>query len=93
MRHRGSPALNTAVIAALIGLFVVTGAILWLLWSTEAQSAAGPLPFETAGLWAIVVVGGPIALFVALLIGRMRSGKASRRVDPETPPDDPAKGM
>ena len=43
--------------------------------------------------WGIVIVGGPLLLFIALIWAKMRSGKASRQADPSTPSDDPSKGM
>jgi hypothetical protein len=46
-----------------------------------------------AGIWLIVVVGGPILLGLAMLWGRTQSNKRDRQVDPNTPADDPARGM
>jgi hypothetical protein len=43
--------------------------------------------------WAIAVIGGPILLGLALAWGMMRSRKQDNRIDPNTPSDDPAKGM
>ena len=43
--------------------------------------------------WGIVIVGGPLLLGLALLWAMMRSRKASDRADPNTPSDDPSKGM
>jgi hypothetical protein len=48
---------------------------------------------QTTWLWFIVVVGGPIVLAVALIWARARTAKVDRRIDPNTPGDDPAKGM
>ena len=46
-----------------------------------------------AAPWGLVLVGGPLILLLALLWARMRSGKSARRSDPDTPPDDPSKGI
>lgn len=46
-----------------------------------------------AAPWGLVIVGGPLILVLALLWARLRSGKTARRADPDTPPDDPSKGM
>ena len=43
--------------------------------------------------WGIVIVGGPLLLGIALVWAMMRSRKASDRADPNTPSDDPSKGM
>ncbi len=43
--------------------------------------------------WALVIIGGPILLALALIWGRLRVAKRDRQVDPNTPGDDPAKGM
>ena len=43
--------------------------------------------------WGLVIVGGPLILLLALLWARTRSGKATDRADPDTPSDDPSKGM
>jgi len=43
--------------------------------------------------WGIVIVGGPLLLIIALAWAKLRSGKASRQADPNTPSDDPSKGM
>jgi len=44
-------------------------------------------------IWGIVVVGGPIILGAVLAWAAFRSARASRRSDPNTPGDDPSKGM
>lgn len=43
--------------------------------------------------WGFVVVGGPIILGLAIAWAYFRSAKRDRRIDPETPSDDPSKGM
>lgn len=43
--------------------------------------------------WAIVVIGGFIILGCALAWGYFQSAKHDRDVDPDTPGDDPSKGM
>lgn len=43
--------------------------------------------------WAFVVIGGPILLGLVLAWARLRSSKQAQRVDPQTPSDDPSKGM
>jgi hypothetical protein len=46
-----------------------------------------------AAPWGLVLIGGPLLLGLALLWARVRSGKAGRRADSDTPPDDPSHGM
>lgn len=46
-----------------------------------------------SSLWGIVIIGGPILLFAVLMWAKMRTGPKTRRDDPLTPSDDPAKGM
>ncbi|WP_396595102.1 hypothetical protein [Brevundimonas sp. R86498] len=48
---------------------------------------------QDAWPWALVVIGGPLILGIALAWGKLRSGKAMRRRDPDTPSDDPSRGM
>jgi hypothetical protein len=48
---------------------------------------------ETAFPWAIAIVGGPLVLFVVLFWVWLRSRKVDDRSDPDTPSDDPSKGM
>lgn len=43
--------------------------------------------------WLFVVVGGPLLLGLALLWGRTQASKRDQQIDPNTPADDPAKGM
>lgn len=43
--------------------------------------------------WAFVIVGGPIILFGLIGYGYLRSAKRDRDIDPNTPGDDPSKGM
>ncbi|MFC0633493.1 hypothetical protein [Brevundimonas balnearis] len=43
--------------------------------------------------WLLVVLGGPIALFIALAWSRTRAGRTNKRIDPATPGDDPSKGL
>jgi hypothetical protein len=43
--------------------------------------------------WGVAIIGGPILLGAVLVWGMMRSRKASDRADPNTPSDDPSKGM
>jgi hypothetical protein len=47
----------------------------------------------TAAPWLLVVLGGPILLFGALIWSRTQAARRNRRVDPETSPDDPSKGL
>jgi hypothetical protein len=44
-------------------------------------------------LWGAVIIGGPILLVSALIWAKLRTGPKTRRDDPNTPSDDPAKGM
>ena len=48
---------------------------------------------ESAFPWAWVIVGGPVLLFVVAFWAWLRSRKADDRIDPDTPADDPSKGM
>lgn len=43
--------------------------------------------------WGLVIVGGPVILLLVLLWARISSGRSARRSDPDTPSDDPSKGM
>ncbi|MBA4808484.1 hypothetical protein [Brevundimonas sp.] len=43
--------------------------------------------------WAFVVVGGPLLLVAVIAWGYFRSAKRDRQIDPDTPGDDPSKGM
>ncbi|MBF0666203.1 MAG: hypothetical protein IR159_11820 [Brevundimonas sp.] len=43
--------------------------------------------------WGVVIIGGPILLGAALVWAKLRSAKADRQADPDTPADDPSKGM
>jgi len=44
-------------------------------------------------LWGLVIIGGPVLLLIALIVGKSRAGKRADQVDPGTPSDDPSKGM
>lgn len=43
--------------------------------------------------WLAVVVLGPLALLAAFIWARLRTGRMNDRLDPDTPSDDPSKGM
>ena len=43
--------------------------------------------------WLLVIVGGPVILGLALAWAKLRNTGADRRQDPDTPADDPSKGM
>ena len=43
--------------------------------------------------WSLVVVGGPLLLGVVGFWAWLRSRKADDQLDPDTPSDDPSKGM
>lgn len=43
--------------------------------------------------WLLVVIGGPLLLGLALIWARAQASKRDRQIDPNTPADDPAKGM
>ncbi len=49
------------------------------------------MPAES--LWLFVVLGGAVLLGLALMWGQIRSRKHDDEVDPNTPGDDPSKGM
>lgn len=42
--------------------------------------------------WGLVIIGGPIALGLVLAWTKLRSARA-RDSDPDTPSDDPSKGL
>lgn len=44
-------------------------------------------------LWGLVIIGGPVVLLAALIWAKVRSVPQTRRLDPDTPSDDPSKGM
>jgi hypothetical protein len=46
-----------------------------------------------AAPWAFVIIGGPILIGLVLAWSRLRAGKTNRQIDPNTPGDDPSKGM
>jgi len=46
-----------------------------------------------AGGWAFVIIGGPIILGLVLAFAKLRTLKKTRQDDPETPADDPSRGM
>ena len=48
---------------------------------------------NAAWIWGVVIIGGPILLFVALMFAKLRNAPKTRRDDPDTPSDDPSKGM
>ena len=43
--------------------------------------------------WLVVVALGPLALLIVFIWARVRTGKRNDRLDPNTPSDDPSKGM
>lgn len=43
--------------------------------------------------WAVVIIGGPLLLLVLIVRAYLRSAKRDREIDPDTPGDDPSKGM
>lgn len=43
--------------------------------------------------WGFVIIGGPILLGLAVAWAYFRSAKRDARIDPDTPGDDPSKGM
>lgn len=43
--------------------------------------------------WAIVIIGGPVLLAVAIIGAKLRNRSANRAIDPNTPDDDPSKGV
>jgi len=44
-------------------------------------------------IWALVIIGGPLALFLALNWAKFRTARQDRKIDPTRPSDDPAQGM
>lgn len=51
------------------------------------------MTYVEAWPWFLVVLGGPIALFIALAWSRSRAARRNKRIDPVTPSDDPSKGL
>ena len=43
--------------------------------------------------WALAVIGGPVLLGLAFAWAQFRSAKRDKQIDPDTPGDDPPKGM
>lgn len=43
--------------------------------------------------WGLVIIGGPIVIGLVLFWAQARSRKAEAEIDPDTPADDPSKGM
>lgn len=43
--------------------------------------------------WGLVIVGGPILLGVALAWAYLRNARRDQQLDPDTPADDPSKGI
>lgn len=43
--------------------------------------------------WLLVLVGGPLILAVLFAWAKIRNAGVERRSDPNTPADDPSKGM
>lgn len=43
--------------------------------------------------WALAVIGGPVLLGIAFAWAQFRSAKRDKQIDPDTPGDDPSKGM
>ena len=43
--------------------------------------------------WAVVIIGGPVLLAGDLIWAKLQTSKVTRRQDPNTPSDDPSKGM
>ncbi|MFN4040276.1 MAG: hypothetical protein ACK4I0_01275 [Brevundimonas sp.] len=43
--------------------------------------------------WGAVVIGGPILLLVVLFWARQRTRSYEKKIDPDTPSDDPSQGM
>jgi hypothetical protein len=48
--------------------------------------------FEAAP-WGFVLIAGPALLAAALIYAKFRNRSVDRAVDPNTPSDDPSKGM
>jgi len=90
---RRSPATNTLVVLGIVVVFVVIGSIIWIRWDSAARTADPAYGSDNAAVWMLVVVGGPILLLAAVIWTKIRTRAANRRADPETPPDDPSKGM
>lgn len=43
--------------------------------------------------WGFVVIGGPAILLFVIVYGYLRGAKRDKEIDPNTPGDDPSKGM
>ena len=46
-----------------------------------------------AAPWGLVLIGGPVLLAGALAWAKFRNRSVNRDLDPDTPADDPSKGM
>jgi hypothetical protein len=51
------------------------------------------MDFAETSPWAFALIGGPLALVLALAWAKFRIGKRERRIDDGRSADDPAKGM
>lgn len=43
--------------------------------------------------WVFVLIGGPLLLLAAFIWAYARSARQDNKIDPDTPGDDPSKGM
>ncbi|HEX8470366.1 MAG TPA: hypothetical protein VF633_04585 [Brevundimonas sp.] len=46
-----------------------------------------------AWVWGVVIIGGPLILAGAIAWAKLHSVPKTRKDDPDTPADDPSKGM
>ena len=56
-------------------------------------AAPDPTAVPDSFPWSWVIVAGPAILAIVVFWAWLRSRKADDQIDPETPADDPSKGM
>lgn len=88
-----SPATNAFVVLGIVAVFILLGTVIWARWDAAANSAAAAQSSNSAALWGLVIIGGPLTLLAAIIWAKLRTRRVTRVEDPETPSDDPSKGM
>ena len=90
---RRTPLTNALLVAGILAYFVVIGIYIWIRWDIAARTGEASQSSAPGALWAMVIIGGPVVLLAAFIWGKVHNRALSRRVDPDTPSDDPSKGM
>lgn len=91
--RRRSSAFNTVLILSMLIAFIVLGVWIWFDGSADAATPAHSGSSGAGWPWALAVIGGSILLAGALLVAKSRTRKADVSNAPQTPADDPSKGM